>query len=141
MSRHSGLYQWANTVSTYLPHLSRPQALVLAMWSYGMVLARSCGLTAVTSFLAPLLSQRLREWYYDAKDKRGHNRLTLEVETCFLPLLRWIIAWWQGSQLALALDSTALGDRFVVLALSVVYRGCAIPVAWTVLVARMASSP
>ena len=113
-----------------------------------MVLARSCGLTAVTSFLAPLLGkkentlrQRLREWYYDAKDKRGRNRLTLEVETCFLPLLRWIIAWWQGSQLALALDSTALGDRFVVLALSVVYRGCAIPVAWTVLAARMASPP
>ena len=33
----------------------------------------------------------------------------------------------------LALDATTLGTRFTVLALSVVYRGCAIPVAWTLL--------
>jgi hypothetical protein len=33
----------------------------------------------------------------------------------------------------LALDATTLGDRFCVLAISVVYRGCAIPVAWLVL--------
>jgi hypothetical protein len=31
------------------------------------------------------------------------------------------------------LDATTLGQRFVVLVLSVLYRGCAIPVAWTVL--------
>jgi hypothetical protein len=35
--------------------------------------------------------------------------------------------------LALALDATTLGTRFTVLAISVVYRGCAIPVIWTVL--------
>lgn len=34
--------------------------------------------------------------------------------------------------MALALDATTLGARFVVLAVSVLYRGCAIPVAWTV---------
>ena len=44
--------------------------------------------------------------------------------------------WWHGTQLALALDATALGTRFVVLAVSVVYRGCAIPVAWVVLPAK-----
>jgi len=33
----------------------------------------------------------------------------------------------------LALDATTLGQRFVVLALSMFYRGCTIPVAWTVL--------
>jgi hypothetical protein len=37
--------------------------------------------------------------------------------------------------LALAVDATTLGQRFVVLVISVVYRGCAIPVAWTVLAA------
>ena len=31
------------------------------------------------------------------------------------------------------MDATTLGQRFVVLVVSVVYRGCAIPVAWTVL--------
>ena len=44
-----------------------------------------------------------------------------------------MLAGYAGPQLALALDATTLGSRFVVLAISVVYRGCAIPVAWAVL--------
>ena len=55
------------------------------------------------------------------------------MEACFAPLLRWVLPWWQGPQLALALDATTLGDRFAVLAVSVLYRGGAIPVAWAVL--------
>jgi hypothetical protein len=47
-------------------------------------------------------------------------------------LLGWVVSWWQGTPLALAMDATALGERFVVLAGSVVSRGCAIPVAWVV---------
>jgi len=53
-----------------------------------------------------------------------------------VPFLSWIVTLWTGPQLALALDATALGDRFVVLAVCVVYRGCAIPVAWTILPAN-----
>jgi Transposase DDE domain len=74
--------------------------------------------------------QQLREWYYDVPRKRGTQRQALQVETCFPVLLGWVVSWWHGTQLALALDATALGTRFVVLAVSVVYRGCAIPVAW-----------
>jgi hypothetical protein len=55
------------------------------------------------------------------------------VESCFAPLLAWGLRWWEGTQLALAVEATTLGQRFVVLVVSVVYRGCAIPVAWTVL--------
>ena len=40
---------------------------------------------------------------------------------------------WHGQQLALALDATTLGQRFTVLAISVLYRGCAVPVAWRIL--------
>lgn len=50
-----------------------------------------------------------------------------------MPLLRWVLAGYRGNQLALAIDATSLGERFVVLTLSVLYRGCAIPVAWHVL--------
>jgi hypothetical protein len=74
--------------------------------------------------------QQLREWYYEVPRKRGAKRQALHVETCFPVLLGWVVSWWHGTQLALALDATALGTRFVVLAVSVVYRGCAIPVAW-----------
>jgi hypothetical protein len=141
MSRQDGLSQWIATVSTQLPHLSRPHARVLALWSYGMVLAQSCGLTTVATVLALLLHtspqtlrQQLREWCYAAPDKKGRKRREVEVRACFAPLLRWVLAWWPAEErrLALALDATTLGQRFTVLALSVVYRGCAIPVAWVV---------
>ncbi len=141
MSRPDGLSQWETTVSTHLPNLSRAQATVLALWSFGMVLARSCGITSVAALLAPLLGaketalrQRLREWCYDKHDKRGKQRLDLDVTTCFAPLLRWVLAWWPPHEcrLVLAMDASTLGQRFTVLAISVVYRGCAIPVAWTI---------
>jgi hypothetical protein len=140
MSCQSAVYQWTEVVTKHLPHLSKPQAAVLALWSVGMVLARSCALTAVSLFLAEGLErkpntvrQQLREWCYEAKAKRGQPRQELAVESCFAPLLGWVLSWWEGQQLALALDATTLGQRFVVLVVSVVYRGCAIPVAWTVL--------
>ncbi len=43
-------------------------------------------------------------------------------------------SWWPASEkcLALVLDPSTLGQRFTVLVLSVVDRGCAIPVAWKV---------
>jgi hypothetical protein len=140
MSCHKAVYQWAEVVTTHMPHLSKPQAAVLTLWSIGMVLARSCALSAVSEWLAKGLErkpntvrQQLREWCYEAKAKRGGPRQELKVESCFAPLLAWVLQWWEGTQLALAVDATTLGQRFVVLVVSVVYRGCAIPVAWTVL--------
>jgi hypothetical protein len=142
MSRQDGVSQWTAAVSTHLPHLSGPQAAVLALWSYGIVFAQCCGLTTVAALLAGLvgrregaLRQQLREWYREAAAKRGAQRQELDVGSCFAPLLRWVLAWWAPGErrLALALDASPLGDRFTVLAISVVYRGCAIPVAWHVL--------
>src|SRR5229473_341725 len=141
MSHPDPLSQWIETVSTMLPKLSRPQAKVLAYWSYGMVLAKSCGITLVCAALAlqvdsseQSLLQRLREWCYNAADKKGEKRCELDVSTCFGPLLQWILAWWPADEprLALALVATTLKKRFTVLVISVVYRGCAIPVAWKV---------
>lgn len=149
MSHPEPLSQWLETVSTMLPKLSRTQAKVLAYWSYGMVLARSCGITLVCAALAlhvdsseqnPL--QRLREWCYDATDKKGKKRRELDVSTCFGPLVQWILAWWPADQprLALALDATTLKKRFTVLVRSRVYRGCGIPVAWKVVAASAKGS-
>ena len=143
------VWQWQTTVSRHLSHLSRPQAGVLALWSLGMVLTGSCGLSQVSTMLALVLGQpeetlrqRLREWYYPAADKAGQHRRTLEVETCFAPLLRWVLAWWpdESRELALALDATTLGQRFTVLCVSVLVCGCAIPVAWKVLASNQKGS-
>jgi hypothetical protein len=144
MSRQIAVYQqdWTSTVREALPQLSKPQATVLALFSLGMIFARSCAVSAVAAFLAgareqPVntVRQQLREFYWEAEAKAGAHRQEMVVESCFVPLLRWVLSRWHGTQVALALDATTLGDRFAVLAISVVYRGCAIPVAWTILAA------
>jgi hypothetical protein len=144
MPRRHGLYQWTDEVTTAFPHLSKAQAAVLALWAFGIVLARSCALSAVALVLAPWLRrrvntvrQRLREFYQEAGAKRGLQRQQLDVTTCLAPLLRWVLRGWSGRQLPLALDATSLGARFVVLAISAVYRGTAIPVGWKVLPANV----
>jgi len=145
MSRQIAVYhqEWTVRVHDAFPHLSKPEATVLALFSLGMVFARSCAVSAVAAFLAVALErkrntvrQQMRELCWEASAKAGTKRQEIVVETCFVPLLRWILGRWQGTQLALALDATTLGDRFAVLAISVVYRGCAIPVAWMILPAN-----
>ena len=141
MSCPEGVSPWEREVSTALSVLTPAQARVLAAWSFGMMVTQSCGLTTVAVFLARLRGrgygaqrQQLRAWCYDAADKRGRKRREVDVTACFAPLLRWVLASWPRGEkrLALALDATTRGQRFTVLAISVVYRGCAIPVAWAV---------
>jgi hypothetical protein len=114
----AGFDQWRTIIMQHLPHLSKPQATVLALWSFGMVLAHSCALSAVSHFLAKgmqrkeqTVRQQLRAWYDDAPRKRGAKRQELRVETCFPLLLGWVVSWWQDTQLALAIDATALCPR------------------------------
>jgi hypothetical protein len=144
MSCQSRLAEWTAVIRTHWPLLSQPQATVLALWSLGMVLARSCALTAVAVLLAGWLRrqeqtvrQQLREFCDEVEAKRGVQRQALAVEPCVGPLLRWVLSGWQGTQVALALDATTLGTRFTVLAIRVVYRGGAMPVAWTILPANV----
>lgn len=146
MPRSLGLSQWQQVVSTQLPHLSRPQATVLALWSLGIVLAQSCGLSSVAVLLGALLDrsetalrEQLRDWYRDSTHKRGANqgvkRRSLVVSSCFAPLLRWVLSLHPRDcrQLALAMDASTLGQRFTVLTICVVVRGCAVPIAWHIL--------
>src|SRR5215217_1746502 len=113
----------------------------------GMVLAGRCGLSCDAFALARWLGQkfdavreRLRDWYRSAADKSGAGRppgrggrREVDVGSCFAPLLAWVLRDWDGPDLAVALDATTLGERFVVLEAAVVYRGGAVPVAWAVL--------
>jgi hypothetical protein len=145
MPRQEPLYAWTDQVTTAFPDLSRPQATVLALYSFGMILAQRCGLNCVVTALVPLLGvgfltlrSRLQEFYQPASAKSGARRQALDVTTCFAPLRAWTLKGWPSTRLALALDATSLGDRFTVLSISVVYRGSAIPVAWKVLPANVA---
>jgi DDE family transposase len=147
MSCHAPLYSWIGQVVAAFPHLSRPQATVLALYSFGAILAQRCGLNSVAATLAALLGSgylairsRLQEFYQPASAKSGTRRRELDVTTCFAPLLAWTLKGWPSSRLALALDATSLGDRFTVLSISVVYRGSASPVAWKIVQANVRHS-
>jgi len=142
MSHAKKLSQWSGVVSSKMPHLSRNEAMVLAMYSFGMVMVQSCGISSIAYFLGLLLDkkettmrQRLREWDYESSAKRGAKRQEIEVRSCFASLLKWVLSWWDADEkrLALALDASNLRDRFTVLSISIVYRGCAIPVAWVII--------
>lgn len=143
MSRPAPLYEWTQRVATRFDQLPPPTARVLAEYSFGLVLAHACGLSAVALGLAAVLGQavntvrqRLRELYKPAHKKAGSGRRQLDPGACCAPLVRWITAGWTERRVALALDATTLANRFTVLTGAIVYRGCAIPVAWSVLAAN-----
>jgi Transposase DDE domain len=145
MPRHKPLDAWTDQVIDAFPNLHRPQATVLALYSFGMILAQRCGLNSVVAALVPLLGvgfltlrSRLQEFYQPAQAKSGTRRAALDVTTCFAPLLAWTLKGWPSKRLALALDATSLGDCFTVLSIGIVYRGSALPVAWKILPANVA---
>jgi hypothetical protein len=139
---------WQKRVATLVPSLSPSQARVLGLISYGMVMFDGCGLTRLSNGLSKIeqvkvsrLRQRLREFYYEAQAKRGKKRRAVDVRACFGDLLAGILRDWHGEKrLSLALDASRLGDRFTVLNLSVLYRGCGIPVAWVIIPAKQKGS-
>lgn len=149
MTHLKALSQWQTMVSTKLPTLSGPQSTIVALWSFALVVTGWSGLTTVSALLAWLADQsfatvreRLRDWYRDADDKSGTQRREVVVATCFAPLLRWVVSLLPPTctRLALAMDASTLGQRFTVLSISVVIRGSAIPVAWTVVRATQAGA-
>jgi Transposase DDE domain len=126
-------------VAAFLPHLRPAQRRGLAEWVAGVLAAESGCEAAVLAELetwglpAHATRARLREFLYDGADRAVPCHISLDVEACFAPLLAWVLEWWTGTTLPLAIDATSLRERQVVLSLSVLYRGSAIPVAWVVL--------
>lgn len=142
--RQLNLRSWCHELASQFQGLSPVFVSLLALWSFGMMLAHGCGLSTVSLKLAHLfdksdntMRQRLREFYQEAGAKagakRGDKRRDFDVTDCFVPLLRWVVSFWSSPRLALALDVTNLGERFHVLCISVLYGGIGIPVAWKIL--------
>jgi len=127
-------------LSERFPHLRPAQQRGLALWVYGTILAQSACQNAVVALLTVgqwhALRQRLREWLYDGADRAAPCRTEVDVSLCFAPLLRWLLSWWHGDSVSLAIDATLHGDRVTALVVSVLYRGSAIPVAWHIVPAN-----
>ena len=117
------LREWTRKVLEKMPNLTKPQAVVLARWTLGIVMTQSSGLTTVSVFLAELLGkkentirQQLREWDRDAEDKTKTGRTSLDITSSFSPLLSWVLSLWSEGEkpLALAADASTNSSRFTV---------------------------
>jgi hypothetical protein len=142
MLRDPHLKEWNRIVSAHFPHLSISQVTGLSLWSFGMAMARTSSLTQVSECLAQLneerpntVRQRLKAWYQDASAQSGEHRWEWQPQTCFAPLLTWVLSLLPLScrELFLAMDVTTQRERLSVLSVSVLYGGSAIPVAWKIL--------
>jgi hypothetical protein len=138
MSQAKALYQWQQRVATFFADLPPARRTWLALVSFGIALAGCALLNRVALRLALALGcsfnaarQRVRKLYRPQAGAGGGGR-SFDYTLCFGPLLRWATAGFTDRRLALAIDPTTLGDRFTLLTVSVVFRGCAVPVAWQV---------
>ena len=134
-------YHILQKITEHFPNLRPAQQRGLALWVFGTILAGSGCQNAVIAAFSVLggfdtVRQHLREWLYDGKDKAAPCRTQIYVSVCFGPLIRWILSWWQGKDLPLAIDPTLRRDEVVGLTVSLLYRGCAIPIAWHILPAN-----
>ena len=121
--------------------LSQPQVTVLVLWSFGIVLAQSaasppspsCGLSPRSRASAP--SANACATGIAMPHKCGQTRPQTPQPRC-AHLLSSPPALGRGlvaagvSPTGARLDASTLGQRFTILTISVVVRGCAIPVAW-----------
>ena len=143
MKINQHLFDWKQIVSCKFPNLSLPQVNGLATWSFGMVMTQSSSLSKVSALIAKVnaesentVRQRLKEWYKSgaAKTRPGNKRASIEVESCFSFLLKWVVDLLPGDnqELPIAIDATNISQNFTVLSINVLYRRCAIAVAWKV---------
>jgi hypothetical protein len=108
--------QMEQILAHHLPDLRSAPRRGLTQWVYGTLLAQSAGQNAVVTALLAVgawhgVRQCLREWLYDGTDKAAPCQLQLDVSRCVAPLLRWVLAWWQGRDLALPLDAIMRSSR------------------------------
>ncbi len=143
MKLNQHLKDWKQIVSSKFSPLSLPQVNGLATWSFGMVMTKSSSLSKVSTLIAKVnqesentVRQRLKEWYKsaEAKTRPRNKRASVDVTKCFGSLLQWIIDLLPQTtkELPLAIDATSIGQDFTVLSVNVLYRRCAIPIAWKV---------
>lgn len=78
----------------------------------------------VTSALASSTQRRFSRWL--------HNK-RIEVNSLYAPLIYQAISGWEAGPLYLALDTSMLWNRYCLIRISVVYRGRAVPLVWSVI--------
>lgn len=119
-------------VETAFPNLLKWQAVGLAFFSYGIVMARHCQLTRVAEEMgawgrADSVKRRLQRWLANGR---------IDVSWCCYWWVKWV---WERCDLpraVLLVDETKLGEWIGVLVVSLAFEGRAIPLMWRAYIAN-----
>ena len=121
--------------------LSRPHAKVLAKIVYGMLHTGSCSQTQIALFLEQrnlgnyaTIKQLLARWTkgtVKVKEEEQEKEKD-EDSSVAASLMAWILRKWPSRQMALAIDMTHLSDKWIVMAVTVLYGQVGIPVNWRI---------
>ena len=120
------LYQWSEMVSKAFPELGRWQKLTLALFSYGVVLARSCTLSVVSQHLSgqaetSTLERQLQRWLANER---------MEMKGMWRWWIRWVLKLWGQAPLVVLIDETKLSHHVSVMMVGLAYHASAIPLIW-----------
>ena len=154
MRRCRSWYRIRQLLHSRLPLPPGPLADSLALWLQGLLRAENGCLDRVATALAArggnvhTLRRRLCDGLKDDGERQEAWRADqeLDVETCFAPLLAWVLSWMAPSgaeappPLMRAVDPTHQADRLVALTVSVVLNQTALPVAWRLVPAQASRS-
>jgi hypothetical protein len=120
------LYHWQRAVRAAFGFLGCWQVLGLALYSYGVVLARQCAPSRVAEKLplvgkADSVQRRLERWLDNER---------IDWQVCCRAWSRWVLSHYSGQRLILLVDETKLGNHLSAMVVGVAYRGCCIPLAF-----------
>lgn len=120
------LYQWFGEIREQMPSLSKPQAQVLALFSFGVARARHCFASRVSEKLwevgkADTVERRLQRFLANPR---------LCVERCCRQWAKWVLSHLVSDDLVLLVDETKLGKWLGIMVIGLAYRKRCIPLAW-----------
>lgn len=127
MSQQRQFYQWWQEVARHFPEFSKPQALVLSAFSFGLAVTKKCTLNIAAggvAFLGKLDTVERRFQRFLANDRVSWKAGAQAFRKWVFSSLR------EDTSVVLLVDETSLKDRLKVMAVSLAYRGRAIPLAW-----------
>src|SRR5258708_8266195 len=120
------LYEGMRMLKQICGDLGYWQVLGLAMYSYGVVLARECAPSKVSEKLALLgqaktVQRRLERWLANGR---------IDWLKCCVAWSGFVLRHYVGEIPILLVDETKLGNNLSIMVVGLAYRSCCIPLLW-----------
>ena len=120
------LYQWWGQLKQIFRELGHWQVMGMALYSYGVVLARQSAPSKVAEKLplvgkANTVQRRLERWLANTR---------LDWLGCCEAWSGFVLRRYVGELPILLVDETKLGNFWSVMVIGLAYRGCCIPLVW-----------